>query len=160
MRAWPLVFTYHGVIKGAGFSALVNIVSRVLAEERESDMWLDGAQPGGFAVKCDDLGSARKVLRNEFHDILRDLADEADDFDAFEEALQRFYDDIDNKVHALWSERWRASQCGQLDCGPADHMPRLRGEDTRTKVDVLELQPAAVGASVPRQAHVIHAVAA
>lgn len=136
MRAWPLVFTYHGVIKGAGFSALVNIVSRVLAEERESDVWLDGAQPGGFAVKCDDLGSARKALRNEFHDILRDLADEADDFDAFEDALQRFCDDIDDKVHALWNERWRASQCGQLDCGPADHMPRLRGGDTRTKVDV------------------------
>ena len=160
MRAWPLVFTYHGVIKGAGFSALVNIVSRVLAEERESDMWLDGAQPGGFAVKCDDLGSAHKSLRNEFHDILRDLADEADDFDAFEDALHRFYDDIDNEVHALWIELWRASQSGKLDCGPADDMPRLRGEDTRAKVEVLELKPAAASALVPRQAHVIHAVAA
>ena len=58
LRSWPLVFTYRGVVKGSGFSALVDVTSRVLAEERETDVWLDGAQPGGFAVACADLKAA------------------------------------------------------------------------------------------------------
>ena len=107
MRAWPLVFSYRGVVDGAGYSALVDIKSRVLAEEQESGrIWMDGAQPGGFAIGGQDIQSAYEALKGMFRGILEDMAEESDSFEAFHAEAQRFFDDVDTDVSAEWTKHW------------------------------------------------------
>ena len=167
MRAWPLVFTYRGVVGGAGFSALVDVKSRVLAEEQEAGLiWMDGAQPGGFAIGGKDVRSAYEALKGMFRGILEDMAEESVNFEAFHAAMQRFFDDVDASVSAEWTKHWRASQKNELDCEPVNWMGRMRGAATRPSIEVLAIEhPASrAGALVPvsrdTQDHYVQVIAA
>ena len=147
MRAWPLVFAYRGVVDGAEFSALVDIKSRVLAEEQESGrIWMDGAQPGGFAIGGQDMKSAYEALKGMFRGILEDMAKESDSFEAFHAETQRFFDDVDTGVSAEWTKHWRASRKDELDCEPVNWMGRMRGAATRPSIEVLAIEHPASGA--------------
>ena len=95
IRAWPLVFSYRGIMIGNGFKVIVDARCRVLAEEQENKggIWMNGAQPGGFAAGGDDIDSAHQALKTMFLNILRDTAEEASNFAAFQDEMNRFFAD-------------------------------------------------------------------
>lgn len=146
-RAWPLVFTGRIDVRRLGFSARVIIRSRILAEESESDIWLDGAQPGSFATSCPNLASAPEALATLLRDILSALADGVNDFSSFKASVHEFFGEVDEPVNAIWMGLWQASREGRLDSGPVDHLDRVQGDATSATVEVKELTPVLVSSS-------------
>ena len=140
MNVWPLVFSYRGVIRGAGFTARIHAVSRVLAEEQEDgSIWLNGAEPGGVAIGGDDFDSAHVKLKAMFNDIVWDTAEEAVDLDGFREAMDRFFRDVDRPVNAQWQTAWMANRQGDLDCELVEMLKRFTGQETATLLDIVPL---------------------
>lgn len=140
-RVWPLVFSYRGLVSGSGFSAIVDAVCRVLAEEQDSGgIWMNGAEPGGFASGGDDIDSAHVALSKMFRDILIDAAEEADSFDAFRGEMNRFFEDIDRGVNKAWIKAWEDNRKGTLDCEPLQLMIRATGDENRPKVKIERIQ--------------------
>lgn len=136
-RVWPLVFSYRGLVGGNGFSAIVDAVCRVLAEEQDAGgIWMNGAEPGGFAAGGDDIDSAHAALAKMFRDILIDTAEEADGFDAFRSEMNRFFDDLDRGVNRAWLKAWEDNRKGTLDCEPLQWMIRATGDENRSRVRI------------------------
>lgn len=88
----PLIFTYRDPVVGNGFLATVSVRGRALAHlEGEADVWIEGVQPGGFAGTGSSLQEAHSDFRHSFTAILIDIASTAEDFNAFEAEVQRFF---------------------------------------------------------------------
>ena len=154
-RVWPLVFSYRGIVMGAGFEAIVDVACRVLAEEQDGNggIWMNGAQPGGFAAGGDDIDSAHQALKTMFLDILRDTAEESESFEAFQGEMNRFFADIDRGVNAAWLKAWIANRKGELDCESLEWMMRVKGDETGSRVQVEQIhQVAAVEHPAPAAA--------
>lgn len=112
--AWPLLFTYSGPIFGRGYLASVRFCGRLLAWPETEGIWIDGVNPGGFAVGGKTLDEANLELRDSLTKILVDFAFEAESFEAFQEAVQRFYHETDDTSTALWEEALSALRAGTL----------------------------------------------
>ena len=139
-RAWPLVFSYRGRVSGREFTATVDLATRVLAEEQElGRVWMNGAKPGGFAAGGDDIPSAYEELKKLLHNILHDIAEEAESFDAFDAAMRSFFGDVDSRVEKKWLARWRANKQGTLDVEPVDWLIRAKGAEARARLEVTEV---------------------
>lgn len=140
-RVWPLVFSYRGLVRGNGFSAIVDAVCRVLAEEQDSGgIWMNGAEPGGFAAGGDDIDSAHAAFTKMFRDILTDTAEEMDGFDGFRNEMTRFFEDIDRGVNRAWLKAWEDNRKGTLDCEPLQWMIRATGDENRSRVQIERVQ--------------------
>ena len=143
-RVWPLVFSYRGLVSGNGFSAIVDAVCRVLAEEQDSGgIWMNGAEPGGFAAGGNDIDSAHVALTKMFRDILADTAEEAAGFDAFSSEMNRFFQDIDRGVNRAWLKAWKDNRNGTLDCEPLQWMIRATGDENRSRVRIEQVRASA-----------------
>ncbi len=142
MNVWPLVFSYRSVIRTEGFTAKIHAVSRVLAEEQEDgSIWLNGAEPGGFAAGGEDFDAAHTNLRAAFHSIVRDTAEEAETFDVFFAEMDRFLRDGDRTATEQWRQAWLANREGRLDREPVGLLKELRGQETATLMDVVRFEP-------------------
>ena len=140
-RAWPLVFSYRGLVNGKGFSAIVDAVCRVLAEEEESGrIWMNGAEPGGFAAGGSDIESAHKALTEMFRELLLDTAEEAKSFEDFRSEMERFFGDTDRGVNQAWIRAWQDNRAGTLDCEPLQWMIRATGNENCPKVQIERIQ--------------------
>ena len=138
-----MVFTYRGYVQGNGFVAVVDAVSHVLAEEQAGGyIWMNGAQPGGLAAGGDDLDEAYSALKDAFCSILLDTAEAAEDFTAFRDETDRFFKDSDHLVAKQWQYVWTANRRGELDCGPADRLLRVKGDEQLPAVNVAEARAA------------------
>ena len=119
---------------------MVDAVTRVLAEEQEPGrIWVDGAEPGGFAAGGDDIPSAHEALKKMFRDILQDTAEEAKNFSDFETEMRRFFKDVDRRVMEAWMVGWKANQDGDLDIDSVDWMIRARGEENIARLEIREI---------------------
>ena len=151
LRAWPLVFTYRGRVQGNGFTAVVDAVSRILAEEQVGNrIWMSGAQPGGFAAGGEGLDGAYAALKEMFRNMLLDTAEEAADFTTFRDELDRFFKDPDHLVAKQWQDVWTANRRGELDCGPADRLLRVKGDEQLPTVEITEVPVATEQPQQPR----------
>lgn len=120
--AWPLLFTYSGPIIGRGFLASVRFCGRLLSHQEPEGVWIDGVNPGGFAVGGADFAAANLELREALTKILVDYAFEADTFEAFQAAVERFYYETDSDTVALWDDALTALRAGTL--AVPDGLPR------------------------------------
>ena len=136
-----MVFSYRGLVNGKGFSAIVDAVCRVLAEEEESGrIWMNGAEPGGFAAGGSDIESAHKALTKMFREILLDTAEEAKSFEDFRSEMERFFGDTDRGVNQAWIRAWLDNRAGTLDCEPLQWMIRATGNENCPKVQIERIQ--------------------
>jgi hypothetical protein len=114
LTGWPLLFTYSAPIFGRGFLASVRFCGRLLAWPETEGVWLDGVNPGGFAVGGKNLDEANSELRTTLTKILVDFATEADSFNAFRSAVTSFYHETDDASVGLWEEALTALKSGCL----------------------------------------------
>jgi hypothetical protein len=140
--AWPLLFTYSGPIIGRGYLASVRFCGRLLAHQEPEGVWIDGVNPGGLAVGGADFAAANLELRETLTKILVDYAFEADTFEAFRTAVERFYHETDHESVGAWDDALAALRAGTLAV-PSDlprrpltwacdiHIERQRLEDLR-----------------------------
>jgi hypothetical protein len=112
--AWPLLFTYSGTTIGQGFLASVNFCGRLLAWSETEGVWLDGVNPGGFAVGGKSLDEANVALRDTLLKVLVAFAAEAGSFDEFKAAVTRFYYETDSETVAWWEASLEAFKAGVL----------------------------------------------
>ncbi|HAM57559.1 MAG TPA: hypothetical protein DCQ64_19960 [Candidatus Rokubacteria bacterium] len=120
--AWPLLFTYSGPIIGQGFLASVRFCGRLLAHAEPEGIWIDGVNPGAFAVGGVDFPAANLELRDTLTKILVDYAFEADSFEGFRAAVERFYHETDADTVAEWDDALAALRAGTL--AVPDDLPR------------------------------------
>ena len=110
--AWPLMFTYAGPVFGKGFLAQVELCGRLLAVPDIEGVWLDGVNPGGFALGAATLDDANKELRAALTRVFVDFAESANTFTEFREAVERFYHETDQETVSEWEEAVKAVQDG------------------------------------------------
>jgi hypothetical protein len=110
--AWPLMFTYAGPVFGKGFLAQVELCGRLLASPETDGVWLDGVNPGGFALGATTLVEANRELRAALTRVFIDFAESANTFADFKEALERFYRETDQETVTAWEEALKAVQEG------------------------------------------------
>lgn len=122
-KAWPLFFSYRGPIVGRGFLAEVELLGRVLATVG-GDVWLDGVNPGGFAVEAASMDVAGAALRTTLTAVFIDMAADADAGE-FKHRVDAFFNARDDDTFAEWQEAVESIRRGEHG---APELPRFSAE--------------------------------
>lgn len=120
--ACPLLFTYKGPVFGNGFLSYVELCGKLLASLETEGVWLDGVNPGGFAVGAKTLDEANRELRDELTRVLIDFAETSDSFAGFKAAVEQFYSETDAETVQEWDAAIEAVRRGLVPV-PGD-LPR------------------------------------
>jgi hypothetical protein len=108
MPEFPLIYTYHDDVAGAGFLVRVTLCGRALmVEEEPSAWWLYGVEPGALAESGDTPREAHSAFRSAFRKYVHDVAAEAPTVDALRRELERFCSD--KGADTSDDERWWAA---------------------------------------------------
>ncbi len=99
---WPLYFRVWRRIEGRTFAATVEIIGRATWTLDFGKTWLYGVNPGAMAGGGDDLDGALGSFTDHLTGVLSDLADEADDLEAFRRTVERFVSATDDESVAEW----------------------------------------------------------
>ena len=122
-KAWPLFFSYRSPIVGRGFLAEVELLGRVLATAGD-DVWLEGVNPGAFAVEAASLDVAGAALRTALTNVFIDMAADADARE-FERRVDAFFNARDDDAFAEWREAVESIRRGGRG---APELPRFSAE--------------------------------
>lgn len=112
--AWPLLFTYKGPVIGNGFLSHVELCGRILAVPETEGVWLDGVNPGAFAVGATTLDEANQILRDALTKVFLDFAESTKSFASFKTTVEEFYHKTDDETLTRWEVALKALEAGQL----------------------------------------------
>ena len=151
-NAWPLFFSYRSPVVGRGFLAEVKLLGRVLATVGD-DVWLDGVNPGAFAVEAASMDVAGAALRTALTNVFIDMAADADAAE-FERRVVAFFNAQDDDTLAEWQEAVESFRRGERG---APELPRFSAETpieirvtTKPGADLMpEDNPMITGATTP-----------
>jgi hypothetical protein len=82
--------------------------------ESDDEYWTYGVNPGGMAAHGEDPAAAHAAFRKTFSHILVDLAQGADNFDAFQAAVQTFFNETNEGYEAEWRHAIHGVQRGEV----------------------------------------------
>jgi hypothetical protein len=100
---YPLLCSFHEFVPGKGFVAGVSMAGRALATDAEDGQWwIYGVNPGAIAESGRTLLEAHAQLRTAMRRYLADVAQEAQDFDAFKVEVERFFNETDAESVTEW----------------------------------------------------------
>lgn len=91
MDYYPILFGVRDPIIGNGFVAGVAVNGRALMRRESEGFWVDGVFPGGVCAGGSTRDEALLKFRASYRSVLIDLATEAESFDAFHAAVERFF---------------------------------------------------------------------
>ncbi len=111
---WPLVFKYRGPVFGTGFISYVDLCGKLLASLETEGFWLDGVNPGAFAIGAKTLEEANVKLREALTAVFVDFAEAADSFSEFKAAVEDFYNQTDAETEREWDEAINAVRQGWI----------------------------------------------
>lgn len=112
--AWPLLFVYRGPVFGNGFLAEVDLCGKLLASPETDGIWLNGVNPGAFALGAVTLAEANRSLRDALTRVLVDFAEASDSFLTFRTLVERFYNETDPDTAQEWTEAVSAVKSGLM----------------------------------------------
>ena len=125
----PLLFTYRDRVIGDDFSADVESHGRVLGvEEGDNDFWVYGIQPGALAASGTTPREALEAFRASFTEVLKDFAADVANFAEFDQAVQSFFNAVNEPAEADWLRAVEAVRAGEIDI---PGVRRERAEATR-----------------------------
>lgn len=133
--AWPLIFSYRGTIFGQGFVVDINLQGRVLATPESEGVWVYGINPGAIAVSAPTLADTNVKLRNTLTRLFIDFAREANTFEDFKAAVERFVAESDPVSEDEWQTARAEVKAGR-NAGPGD-LPK-ETSDTKYSVTVTQ----------------------
>ncbi len=103
---------------GNGFVALVEFSGRLLARQESEGIWIDGVNPGGFAIGAASFHDAGQAVRDALTLTLIDFAAEATTFEAFEAEVERFFHETDAASVTEWTVAVEAVRSQRLQGPP------------------------------------------
>jgi hypothetical protein len=136
MAEYPLLFGFSDVVAGSGYWARVAIDGRVLLVQDEDGAWLYGVQPGGIAGHGATVQEAHQDFRAGYRSVLADLAEEAENFTAFEALVSEFLNTVNRPNEAHWEQLVQLVRAGKLDL---EWLPQ-RSADLARCVKIVELE--------------------
>ena len=116
MLAYPLLFTYRGVIEGRGYTASVELDGgAVVTVEKDGIYLAHGLRPGGICGEGQDLLEAYFGFKSEIQVVIRDLANEERDIRAFKTQLLQFFNDSDPWAEDAFQEARKQMRDGHVE---------------------------------------------
>jgi hypothetical protein len=101
----PFLFTYRDTLFGNGFIVEVQATNgRALCVQEADGCWMYGINPGGMSAVGEDPATAHAAFRRTFSNILVDLALESRNFEAFQEAVNEFFNETNDGYEPQWQE--------------------------------------------------------
>jgi hypothetical protein len=105
----PFLFTYRDTLFGNGFVVEVQATNgRALCIYERDGCWMYGINPGGLSAMGEDPDTAHAAFRRTFSNILVDLAIESQSFDAFEQAVNTFFNETNSGYEPEWLDAVQA----------------------------------------------------
>ena len=144
MQHIPLYFRFEQVVFGRGFVADICFLGRATCTREFGSTWMYGVNPGALAEEGETMQSAYANFQNALVGVFFDLAEEADDFEAFRAAARSFFEATDDESVREWVEAREAVRAGQdpeLDSGLD---LRKETEEADSGFAVVEVGPAEV----------------
>ncbi len=90
-----------------------------------------GINPGGMAASGDSPDAAHAAFRKAFSQILIDIANDAESFEAFQSAVATFFDDTNSGYEADWQQAILAVRRGEVSL---EGIPLVPANSPRTIV--------------------------
>ena len=116
---YPIMFTFRDAISGKGFLVGVTITGRALmVKEDDNKWWMYGVRPASIAACGDTPGEAFINFRNNFKEVLFDMADEASEFDEFNVEAERFFYEPDLVEEGRWDTAYCLLRDGKVQPEP------------------------------------------
>jgi len=119
---FPLFYTFHKLVSGAGFIADVYIRGRATAilapsDEDESvpEWWFNGVEPGGLARVGPSLNESYYTFRDALEEILVELTHQSKTFADFKDHVHRFANQVNEPEEKDWQQAREAVRRGDLD---------------------------------------------
>jgi len=112
--AWPLLFTYNGPVFGNGFLSYVELCGKLLAVQETEGVWLEGVNPGAFAIGATTLEKASQTLPEALTKVFVDFAETTDSFEAFKRTVEDFYEATDPETTSAWDRAVEAVRDGLM----------------------------------------------
>jgi hypothetical protein len=132
MVEYPLFFTYRDLIVGNGFVAGVSADGRALLSQDEEGYWMYGVNPGAVAGGGKERAEAFHEFRQGYRAVLHDLASEAPSFEAFRDAVGKFFYEVNEPNARDWEAARRAVRNGSV----TSDLPKVR-DPKETHVNVV-----------------------
>jgi hypothetical protein len=109
MPDYPVMFTVRDVVSGNGYLAAVTLSGRaIMCEEEDGKWWVYGVRPGAIAENGTTPGEAFSRFRNAYKNVLFDIAAESPAYEAFREAVEKFYYQPDPDEEERWEAAFKA----------------------------------------------------
>lgn len=135
------------MIQGKGFVAGVAMRGNVLlTDEGDGDVWLYGVQPGGIAGGGSDKNEAFIQYRQNYINVLTDIAETAESFADFDSQVKAMFNDINLPNQAEWNKALKEVRENKLNldipsvdanrCPPGIDIVNLSQQNSVSKVEV------------------------
>lgn len=132
----PILFTYRDTVFGNGFVAEVVTNGCFLFCEEEGGTWIYGVQPGDLAEGGRNFAEAHTEFRRSFTKVLFDIANDAEDFEAFKSGVQEFFNGVNAEVEREWTEAVNRVRQGRIETEAAqlsiEGLPRKDADSPRS----------------------------
>lgn len=136
MPNYPLVFTYNGTIQGGSFAADIVARGRALMVSEGDGWWMYGVNPGPIADGGASPAEANAKFRRTFWVTMKELAEEATDFDTFRASATEFFQQSDPKTEAEWRAAVAQVRSGAVDAP----LPRVNGDAPGVRLDIVKTE--------------------
>lgn len=137
------MLTLRDAISGDGFLAGITLSGRALMRKEDDDKWwMYGVRPAGIAASGSTIEETFSHFRNRYKEILFDIAQESESFDAFKNEVERFYyeADQDNEDERMWEKALHAIRTGNLTPPePFASLPREAPESKPSQITIERL---------------------
>ena len=136
----PIMLTLQDSISGNGFLARITMSGRSLMRHEDGKWWMYGVRPAGIAASGQNIDEAFRRFRTSYKEILMDIAQESQTFEAFEAQVRHFFDD--NDADNEDERQWEASLAAIRGMGaseppaPFSDLPRRTPEKNPTFIKV------------------------
>jgi hypothetical protein len=124
MPQFPILFARRELVEGNGFVAGVDVRGRALmTQESETEFWLEGVNPGGFAAQGSNSAEALSAFSEQFRSVLYDIAASCSSFEDFRREVVMFFEETSPTVLGEWEAAVAEVRAGRV---AADWLPNKK----------------------------------
>ena len=118
--------------------------------EEEHDYWMYGVVPGGLSACGENGGEAYLEFREAYRGVLYDIAEEASDFQDFQQKVEAFFKEASEDTQREW---WDAVEQVRIKNYEVPNLPKRKAEASpEIRVSVVEKFSATDNVLEPKRA--------
>ncbi len=128
MADYPVLFKVSYDLSCRSFAARVVVSGRALMVYEDDEWWCHGVEPGGMTAHGRGPAMAYAAFKATLGEVLKDVADDAGNFEDFEKAATHFASESDPTEAVRWEAARQAIRSGQEIDWPFAEMRHETGE--------------------------------